>query len=71
VTLHVPGMMPVGHCCRTCQQRIMISLHEQIRITGDSRDTASGIDDPYSEETSCSPTHAARDESTVASETDL
>ena len=49
---HIPGMMPVGFYGRTCQQRIMISLHEQIWIAGDSPDTASGVDgqDPHSEE---------------------
>jgi len=31
---HIPGMIPVGFCCRTCQQRIMISLHQQVRISG-------------------------------------
>jgi len=33
-TMHTPGMIPAGFDWRSCQQRSMISLHEQIRIPG-------------------------------------
>ena len=49
---HIPGTTPVGFCCRTCQQRIAISLDEHVWTSGDSPDTAGRLcnQDPHSEE---------------------
>ena len=38
----------------------MIASYEQIRIAGDSYDTASRVDDPYSEESLCSLTQTTQ-----------
>ena len=36
--LYIAGITPIGFYCRTYQQRIMISPHNQIRIAGDLYD---------------------------------